>query len=124
MPKSSTTIPVRRISGNADLARSPTAWPNLAYSSDTACLRSSKSNILSRLKMSSCGEDGVNEAGKLDRGEAEEVASTKASGEGMDGSRKASGDEEVDGSREASGDEEVDGDGPLMAMLAVEDCSW
>ena len=66
------------------------------------------------------GVDGLNAAGKLRRGEAVQVASPKASGEGMvaskkasgegiDGWREASGDEEVDGWREASGDEEVDG---------------
>ena len=70
--------------------------------------------------MKAGGMDGVNAASKLGRGEAVEVASTKASGEGMvastkasgegmDGWREAAGDEEVDGWREAAGDEEVDG---------------
>ena len=84
----------------------------------TARLRSSKSDVLS-LWRSSCspfrflffpvwdrgdggimeagGVDGVNADGKLGRGEAVEVASTKASGEGMEGWREALGDEEVDG---------------------------
>ena len=51
------------------------------------------------------GVDGLNAAGKLCQGEAVQVASTKASGEGMDGWREASGDEEVDGWREAAGAE-------------------
>ena len=38
------------------------------------------------------GVDGLNSAGKLHRGEAVQVASPKASGEGIDGWREASGD--------------------------------
>ena len=58
--------------------------------------------------MEAGGVDGLNAAGKLCQGEAVQVASTKASGEGMVASTKASR-EGMDGWREASGDEEVDG---------------
>ena len=57
--------------------------------------------------MKAGGVAGVNAASKLGRGEAVEVASTKASGEGMVASTKASR-EGMDGWREASGDEEVE----------------